>query len=183
MSRPFSYLDYLKQVHLKPSNDAVQVDLIHKFPITFEQFLNWQEFSDFDYSLDFDETGENYGSIQLPKTLSLNQLENQFVYKFDEVGLNIALEFDLVDFSVHSNAIFIKHPIHVCKLITGFKNEYVCDEIELDIEPNYITSMTPIETDLKVEDKPVLVVLVPECEFDTLPQSLQQELSYFVVNV
>jgi len=183
MTPPFSYIDYLKQVHLKPSNDNVQVDLIHKFPITFEQFLNWQEFSDFDYSLDFDETGENYGSIQLPKILSLVQLENQFVYKFEEVGLNIALEFDLVDFSVHSNALFVKHPIHVLKLITGVKNEYVCDEIELDIQPNYITNMTPIETNLTVEDKRVLVVLVPECEFESMPNSLQQEIAHFVNNV
>lgn len=179
--KPFSYIDYLKQVHL-PNCKSEEL-LVHKFPITFEQFLNWQEFSDFDYSLDFDDTGENYGNIVLPKTLTLVQLENQFVYEFPEVGISIALEFELVDFSVHTNAVFVKHDIHVCKLITGSKSEFVCEDIILDIAPNYITNMTPIPTELKVEDKPVMVVLSPVCDFDSLPNSLQMELSHFVANV
>lgn len=180
MQPPFNYFDYIKRVHLPNTRFNQTTNLIHKFPLTFEQFVNWNQFSDFEYTLDFDETGENYGRIRLPETLSLVQLESHFVYEFEDVKLSIAIEFDLVDFSVHSNAVFVKHEIDVFKLIIGHHQEWVCDGIQVDIEPDYITNMAPVTTPMTIENKPVMVILCPTSDSKSLPSSLKMEIDNFV---
>ncbi len=150
----------------------------HEFPLTFEQYINWETLvkDDSSYIIEIDEIRDSL--VELPSKLPDNLEKTKVEYKCDDYIIDLL--FVPVDFSVNSTSIFVKLEVDIMLLLSGPKEYKVCDDISVLLNEQNAVIFNPVNTYKMVNGLPVFVIVQPI--LNQYPPALKQEMEKYASN-